>query len=75
MPKNLLDVNELSSLTKLAVSTLRHYVSDELIPVVRIGRSIRFDPDEVERWIAGGGPKKAPPDYKGLELVPGRPQQ
>jgi excisionase family DNA binding protein len=49
-------INELSSSTKLAISTLRHYVSDGLIPVVRIGRAVRFDPDEIKAWVAAGGP-------------------
>lgn len=26
-----------------------------VIPSVRIGRSIKFDPNAVEAWIAGGG--------------------
>ena len=26
-----------------------------LIPSVRLGRRLRFDPDQVERWIADGG--------------------
>lgn len=25
------------------------------IPVVRVGRQIRFDPDRIEEWLAGGG--------------------
>jgi excisionase family DNA binding protein len=50
-------INELSSSTRLAISTLRHYVSDGLIPVVRIGRSVRFDPDAIDAWIASGGPR------------------
>jgi excisionase family DNA binding protein len=49
-------INELSSSTKLAISTLRHYVSDGLIPVVRIGRTVRFDPEEIKAWITAGGP-------------------
>lgn len=55
--KNLWTITELSSSTKLAISTLRHYVSDGLIPVVRIGRAVRFDPDKIEAWIAAGGPR------------------
>lgn len=59
---NLWTVKELPSSTKLAISTLRHYVSDGVIPVVRIGRAVRFDPDEVEAWIAAGGPRSITSD-------------
>jgi len=32
------------------------------IPVVRIGRTMRFEPDAVERWIAQGGTGEKVPD-------------
>lgn len=56
MSWNLLTISEVASLTRLAVSTLRHYVSDGLIPVMRIGRVVRFDPDAIDAWIEAGGP-------------------
>jgi len=58
MSRNLMTISELSSLTKVAISTLRHYTSEGVIPVVRIGRMVRFDPDNIEKWIAEGGPSR-----------------
>lgn len=57
MYRNLMTIGEVASLTRLAISTLRHYVSDGLVPVVKIGRSVRFDPEAIDQWVAEGGPK------------------
>ena len=57
MYRNLMTIGEVASLTRLAISTLRHYVSDGLVPVVKIRRSVRFDPEAIDKWVAEGGPK------------------
>lgn len=69
MPRNFMTIDEVSSLTRLAVSTIRHYVSDGLIPTVRIGRAVRFDPDSIEAWIAAGGPSSQVLHNKSLQGV------
>ena len=43
--------------TRLGVSLARVYdlARQELLPAVRMGRSIRFDPDQLNEFIAHGG--------------------
>jgi len=52
----LITVKEVASLTRLSVSTISHYVSDGRIPFKKIGRAVRFDADEIAKWIEAGGP-------------------
>ena len=42
---------------RLGVSTQRVYglVRMKMLPVVRIGRDVRFDGAEIEAWIKAGG--------------------
>ncbi len=56
MQKKLMTVWELSEYIGTPVSTLYSYVSRGKIPaecVRHIGRSLRFDLEAVNRWIAG----------------------
>jgi excisionase family DNA binding protein len=41
----------------IAEGTLRNWVSsgDYLVPYIRVGRLIRFDPDALDAWIASRG--------------------
>jgi excisionase family DNA binding protein len=34
-------------------------VRKDMIPHVRLGRSVRFDPDAIARWLAAGGSRDA----------------
>lgn len=58
---NTLELPQLLTAEPLAravhVSTSRIYqlARDGLIPCVRIGRQVRFDPERVADWIAQGG--------------------
>lgn len=48
----LLDVNELSEYLSLPTSTIYTWVSLGRIPgVVRLGRALRFDRLEIDRWV------------------------
>lgn len=47
----LLRVNELSKLLRLNPQTIYRMVKSGDIPFKRIGESIRFDSEEIDRWI------------------------
>jgi excisionase family DNA binding protein len=48
----LLTIHEVSALTRLAVGTLYHFVSDGRIPVIHLSRRcIRFRLSDLEHWI------------------------
>ena len=47
----LVDINELSSRLKIAKGTLYNWVYLRRIPYVKLGRSLRFDPNEIDRII------------------------
>lgn len=48
----LIDINELSELTGISVSTLYSWVSQKRIPHIKIGRMVRFRMDEIDRWLS-----------------------
>jgi len=47
----LLDVDRLAARLGVTVRFVRRLVEDRRIPYLKIGRLVRFDPVEVERWI------------------------
>lgn len=49
----LLDAPGLAELLRLPESWIRAEARAERIPHVRLGRYVRFDPAEVERWLEG----------------------
>ena len=52
--KLLLDVNELSALTGIAVGTIYHWVSEGRLPCVRLSaRCLRFSLPAIREWLAG----------------------
>ena len=51
MPPNVMNARELADLLGLTLGTIYKKVRRGEIPVVRIGRSVRFPRDEIERWL------------------------
>ena len=49
--KHLIDINELSRRLNIAKGTLYNWVYLRRIPFVKLGRALRFDPNEIERII------------------------
>jgi excisionase family DNA binding protein len=51
---------------RLNVGKARIYLltRNNMIPFVRVGRSVRYDPDAIETWIKSGGQSlpEAPPE-------------
>ena len=48
----LLTLEQLSHLLQLHERTIRRLVARRRLPCVRLGRSVRFDPADVARWLA-----------------------
>jgi excisionase family DNA binding protein len=49
----MLNVHELSKELKLSSSGIYQMVGQRKIPFVKIGRSVRFDAEDINKWIAG----------------------
>lgn len=48
---NLLTLDELCDLLKVSKSTVYSWVSDGLIPVVKVGRLVRFNSNSIKNWL------------------------
>lgn len=48
--KKLLTVSQLAELYNWKRATIYNKICNKSLPVVRIGRSVRFDPDELQKW-------------------------
>jgi len=49
--ENLLNIDELSAKLGISRWTAYRYVTDQKIPVIRLGRHLRFHWPTVERWL------------------------
>lgn len=54
-PTQLLDYQELSSWLNDSVRHLRRLVNERRIPYVKVGRFVRFDPEQVRVWLETNG--------------------
>ncbi len=48
----MLNIHELSQELRISESGIYQWVSQRQIPFVKIGRSVRFDSEEIQKWIA-----------------------
>lgn len=55
MERPLLTAPELAARYKVKLPTVRAWVHRTKIPVVRLGRLVRFDADVVDAWVRRGG--------------------
>lgn len=47
-----LDIPHLARMLAVSENFIRRLVSERRIPFYKVGKFIRFDPDEVMRWLA-----------------------
>lgn len=47
----LITISELSELTKISTNNIYRLTSKREIPFVKIGKSIRFQPTEINKWL------------------------
>ncbi len=48
--KKLLTVEQVAKAMQVSVKTVYRLVTENKIPGLRVGSSIRFDPDKIEAW-------------------------
>ena len=46
-----LNVNELSNILNIKVKTIYDWTHKGLIPYIKLGHLVRFDPDVISKWI------------------------
>lgn len=62
----LIDTEEVSRLTGIPVATLKYYRKVNLGPPwARIGKHIKYRPDDVKAWVDAKFPKPAAPTAEG----------
>ena len=49
--KKMISIKELCEILSISINTLYYYTSKKMIPHLKIGRNLRFDIDEVNRWL------------------------
>ena len=49
--KRLINIDELSEYLSTPVGTLYQWISQKRIPYVKLGRSVRFDLEEINQWL------------------------
>ena len=54
-PRRLLTVRELAPRLRVGVPRLYEMAREGLIPSIRLGRQLRFELTQIERWIDAGG--------------------
>ena len=57
--RSLLDIEELATWLGIEVGFVRRLIAQRRIPFVKIGKFVRFDPNEIEAWIDG---QRIPPE-------------
>jgi excisionase family DNA binding protein len=55
MTKQLLTLEEIARILKVKYPRAAELARDGIIPVVRLGRQVRVDPDQLTEFISGGG--------------------
>ncbi|MCL6446011.1 MAG: helix-turn-helix domain-containing protein [Alicyclobacillus sp.] len=55
MVRRLLTMTEVAEICGVSVSRVYELAREGLLPVVRMGRQLRVDPEQLERWIQTGG--------------------
>lgn len=54
LPRLLLDIPELAKRLGTSQRHIRRLIADRRIPYVKVGRLVRFDPDEIAAWLDEG---------------------
>ncbi len=52
MNDQLIDIHELSKRLGISVNTAYSWVNQRKIPYVKVGRLVRFDVLDIEKWLA-----------------------
>lgn len=55
MKRNLMTVPEVAAILGISVERTYALAREGILPVVRLGRQIRLDPEQLDNWISRGG--------------------
>lgn len=55
MDKKLIRLTQVAQILDLSDAQVHKLAREGIIPVVRIGRQLRVDPDALDEWIKAGG--------------------
>jgi excisionase family DNA binding protein len=69
--KDYLDINTLAERLQIKRSTLYAWAAQGTIPHLKLGRLVRFDPDEIDAWLHDRQ-RHTPPTYASHRRRPGR---
>lgn len=50
-PDQLLDIPALAQQLNTSVRHIRRLIAEHRVPVIRVGRLIRFDPTDIAQWL------------------------
>lgn len=53
MRNEIMDINEVSAYLKVSKRTVYKWVSQRMIPSIKIGRLLRFRKEDIETWLEG----------------------
>jgi excisionase family DNA binding protein len=48
----LLTIDQLAERLGITVRHVRRLVAEKRVPYLKVGKLVRFDPDEIKRWLA-----------------------
>ena len=48
----LVTINQLGERLGITVRHVRHLVAEKRVPYLKVGKLVRFDPDEIVQWLA-----------------------
>jgi excisionase family DNA binding protein len=49
--KRLLNIKEGAALLNISENTLRQWVHQRRVPIVKLGKAVRFDPEDLQKFI------------------------
>lgn len=55
MAKKLVGVKEIAEVLDVSTQRVYEMARQNIIPHVRLGRVVKFDPERIEQWIEAGG--------------------
>ena len=55
MGRKLLRISEVADMLDVPLARAYEMAREDIIPVVRLGRQLRVDPDRFDAWIRAGG--------------------
>jgi len=65
MQTKLLNINELAEYLGIKISTVYSWVNQRKIPYIKVGRLVKFDQVDIDKWLAEQKVPESKLDYSG----------